>query len=70
MVYSFKSFESNIQGYTVVQLSGLLKSSNTDLHNGCYDGISPQGSFSPESGQDLWFFCFLDNSHSYWNGGA
>ena len=59
MIYSFKSFDSNTQSYIVVQFSGLLKSSNTDLHNGCYDGISPQGSFSPDSGQHLWDFFFV-----------
>lgn len=55
VVYSFNSFESNTQSYIVVQLSGFLRSSNTDLHNGCYDGISPQRSSSPDSGQHLWF---------------
>lgn len=56
VVYSFKSFDSNTQSYIVVQFSGLLKSSNTDLHNGCYDGFGPQGSFSPDSGQHLCYF--------------
>lgn len=65
VVYSFKSFKSNIQN-CIVQFSGVLRSPHSDFHSSCYGCLSLQShqqcfkvSLSAHSGQCLWVFVSL-----------